>query len=293
MSATLSQTIDSYIDAGHGGRMCSIGNDFAVLVNPSFDVLPNHPYRSPLVVAVYCKRGHGKGRINARTFDISEHSYFVVLPSQITELIDVSDDFEATYVIMSEEFVSSISFGNTFSLRKTVAEHPHVVLGERAREAFEGYVSMCANLIPVESNPHRLEILRLLTHAFFLGLGYFIHETPSADTNTRSSNITNEFIRLVESDYREHRDLAYYAEQMGLTAKYLSTVVKQSSGKSAVEWIEKYVTLDATTQLTSTSRTIKEIAYDLNFPSQSFFGKYFCRVVGVSPAKYRSEHKSH
>ena len=77
---------------------------------------------------------------------------------------------------------------------------------------------------------------------------------------------------------------------MGLTAKYLSTVVKQSSGKSAVEWIEKYVTLDAITQLTSTSRTIKEIAYDLNFPSQSFFGKYFCRVVGVSPAKYRSEH---
>lgn len=290
MSATLSQTLDSYIDAGHGGRMCSIGNDFAVVVNPSFDVLPNHPYRSPLVVAVYCKRGYGKGRINARTFDISEHSYFIVLPSQITELIDISDDFEATYILMSEEFVSSISFGNTFSLRKTVTEHPHVVLGERAREAFEGYVAMCANLIPIESNPHRLEILRLLTNAFFLGLGYFIHETPSTDADTRSTTITNEFIRLVESDYREHRDLAYYAEQMGLTAKYLSTVVKQSSGKSAVEWIEKYVTLDAITQLTSTSRTIKEIAYDLNFPSQSFFGKYFCRVVGVSPAKYRSEH---
>lgn len=291
MSATLTQTLDSYINAGCGGRMCSIGNDFAVLENPLFDVLPNHPYRSPLVVGVYCRRGHGKGRINARTFDIAEHSYFVVLPNQITELIDVSDDFEATYVLMSEEFVSNINFGNTFSLRKTVTEQPHVVLVERARKAFEVYVAACTNLIPVESNPHRLEILRLLTHAFFLGLGYFIHDgAPTSSTDTRNSDITNEFIRLVEDNYREHRDLAYYAGRIGLTAKYLSTVVKQSSGKSAVEWIEKYVTLDAITQLTSTSRTIKEIAYDLNFPSQSFFGKYFCRVVGVSPAKYRSEH---
>ena len=201
MSATLSQTLDSYIAAGHGGKICSIDGDFAVLVNPSFDVLPNHPYRSPLVVAVYCKRGHGKGRINARTFDISEHSYFVVLPSQITELIDVSDDFEATYVLMSEEFVSSISFGNTFSLRKTVAEHPHVVLGERAREAFEGYVSMCANLIPIESNPHRLEILRLLPHAFFLGLGYFMHDTGKSVTMSHAEQLSEQFIQLVEQSF--------------------------------------------------------------------------------------------
>ena len=68
-------------------------------------------------------------------------------------------------------------------------------------------------------------------------------------------------------------------------------VVKQSSGKSAMEWIEKYVILDATVQLTSTDRTIKEIAYDLHFPSQSFFGKYFCRVVGISPIAYRNKYR--
>ena len=87
---------------------------------------------------------------------------------------------------------------------------------------------------------------------------------------------------------REHRDLKFYADAMGLTPKHISTVVKASSGRSAVEWIERYVVLDAQTQLISTDRTIKEIAYDLNFPSQSFFGKYFCRVVGISPAAYRN-----
>jgi AraC-like DNA-binding protein len=76
-----------------------------------------------------------------------------------------------------------------------------------------------------------------------------------------------------------------------LTPKHISLVVKRSSGKSATEWIEKYVILDAITQLTSTDKSIKEIAYNLGFPSQSFFGKYICRVVGTSPAEYRKAHK--
>ena len=171
-----------------------------------------------------------------------------------------------------------------------VARNPYTFLEGRAREALECYLSMCRNLIPEERNPHRVEILRLLTRAFFLGLGYFIHPMEEAESRgNRQAELTNEFVKLVENNYREHRDLKFYADAMGLTPKHISTVVKASSGKSAVEWIEKYVILDAQTQLISTDRTIKEIAYDLNFPSQSFFGKYFCRVVGISPAAYRNK----
>ena len=65
---------------------------------------------------------------------------------------------------------------------------------------------------------------------------------------------------------------------------------KDPSGKSAMEWIEKHVILDAVSQLLSSNISIKEIAYCLNFPSQSCFGKYFSRVVGVSPATYREQH---
>ena len=96
---------------------------------------------------------------------------------------------------------------------------------------------------------------------------------------------------MVEANYREHRDIGYYAERMRLTPKHLSTAVKQASGHSGVEWIERYVVLDAKTQLCTTERTVKQIAYDLNFPSQSFFGKYFSRIVGLSPAAYRRRHK--
>ena len=151
---------------------------------------------------------------------------------------------------------------------------------------------MVKNTITIEANPNRLEIVQLITRAFFLGLGYFLHEKDKADkVDNHQVKLTSEFLKLVEANYREHRDLKFYSERMGLTPKYISTVIKASSERSAMEWIERYVTLDAIAQLTSTDRSIKYIAYDLNFPSLSFFGKYFTRVVGLSPSAYRAEHK--
>lgn len=293
MSTTLAKTISGYISSGYSGVAYSVDDELSIIDNPSFDILPNHPYRSPLVAAVYCQAGRGRGRVNAKTYDLEPGGFFIVLPGQITEMVDISEDFRATYVLMSEHFTESLSIGNTFDLRNIVTEHPYILLEERAQQALEGYLAMCMNIIPIEEHPHRLEVLRLITRAFFLGMGYFLHDQQRGDNSqTRQADITSDFVRLVEANYREHRDLAFYAERVGLTPKYLSTVVKASSGKSAVEWIEKYVTLDAITQLTSTERTIKQIAYDLNFPSQSFFGKYFARVVGMSPAAYRERERT-
>ena len=291
MENRLTKTLQKYIDNGAIDGIYSIDEQLVIIDNPSFAILPNHPYRCPLSVALYCTRGKGVGRINATTFTISRGSFMIVLPNQITELVDVSSDFQATYVIMTDEFTASLGIGNTFSLQSTIAQSPHIELVDRAKEALEGYLAMCKSIIPEQRNPNRLEIVILLTRAFFLGLGYFLHECDTPLRQSRKAEIADEFLRMVEANYREHRDIGYYAERMGLTPKHLSTAVKQASGHSGVEWIERYVVLDAKTQLCTTERTVKQIAYDLNFPSQSFFGKYFSRIVGLSPAAYRRRHK--
>lgn len=285
---TLSKLLEQFIGQSNISTYV-IDDYFAIIDNPKFAILPNHPYRNPLVVAVYCTSGVGKGRVNTQIYDLQSHSMMIVLPGQITELIDLSPDFQATYIIMSDEFVSSLGIGNTFSLGNIVASSPKVLLQDRAKDAFESYLSMCRNLIPTESNPNRLEILQLLTKAFFLGLGYFLHGAKQSIV-TRNEELTTSFIKLVEDNYTKHRELGFYAEKLNLTPKHLSRVVKQTSGKSAMEWIEKHVILDAVSQLLSSNISIKEIAYRLNFPSQSCFGKYFSRVVGVSPATYREQH---
>ena len=286
----LSELLQHFINSDNSTSSYVIDEHFAIIDNPSFSILPNYPYRNPLIVAVYCTSGSGKGRVNTKIYNMKCHNLMIILPGQITEMMDLSDDFQATYIIMSEQFTESLSIGNTFSLSNIVASSPNIVLQERAIEAFESYLYMCRNLIPIESNPNRVEILQLLTKAFFLGLGYFLHGS-NQNALSRNEELTTAFIKLVEQKYAKHRELSFYAQQLNITAKHLSRVVKETSGKSAMGWIEKQVILDAISQLLSSNISVKEIAYRLNFPSQSCFGKYFCRIVGVSPTTYREQHK--
>ena len=84
-----------------------------------------------------------------------------------------------------------------------------------------------------------------------------------------------------------------YADTLNMSAKYMSTLIKNASGKSALRWIEEYVILEAKAQLASTVNTVQQIAFDLNFPSQSLFGRYFKLHVGMSPSAYRASVREH
>jgi AraC-like DNA-binding protein len=291
MATGLFDILERYVDSVSDTSVYVLDDQFAIIDSPTFAIMPNHPYRNPLVIAVYCTAGSGKGRVNTKVFDLTQDSLMIVLPGQITEMVDVSEDFRAIYIIMTDSFTNSLGIGNTFSLNNIVASSPYIHLEERAKDSLENYLTMCRNLIPQTNNPHQLEILQLLTRAFFLGLGYFIHNVEQECRESRSSELTRRFLELVEQYYTEYRELSFYANKLNLTTKHLSRVVKEASGKQATEWIEKYVILDAVTQLLSTNCTVKEIAYRLNFPSQSCFGKYFNRITGMSHNRYREQHR--
>ena len=91
----------------------------------------------------------------------------------------------------------------------------------------------------------------------------------------------------LDEDFKTQREIGFYADKLCVTSKYLSTMLKQETGMTALDWIEKHVVLYAKSCLSSTSMSIQEISDELDFPSQSVFGKYFKRVEGMSPKAYR------
>jgi len=99
--------------------------------------------------------------------------------------------------------------------------------------------------------------------------------------------LLDNFLEVLQKHYKVERGVDFYADKLCLTPKYLSTVIRQTSGKTAGEWIDEYVMLEAKALLKSTKMTIQQISDELNFPSQSFFGKYFKRLEGVPPKVYR------
>ena len=105
---------------------------------------------------------------------------------------------------------------------------------------------------------------------------------------SKSEHISKEFGQLVIQNYSKERSVAWYAQQLHITHAHLCTTVKQITGKTCIEVISEMVIMDAKSQLKSSSLSIRDIAYSLNFTNMSFFGKYFKRHVGIGPQEYRN-----
>ena len=117
-------------------------------------------------------------------------------------------------------------------------------------------------------------------------IGQAGNSNPDAKPS-RQDEIVARFLQCVHENYREHRDVGFYAAQMGLSLKYMSHVIYEKTGRHPTKWIKDYVILEAKTMLRSGRYSIQQIADELHFPNQSFFGKYFKEAVGVSPKKWK------
>ena len=113
------------------------------------------------------------------------------------------------------------------------------------------------------------------------------NQRETTATITRQEEIVARFLQCVADNYRTHRELSFYASQLSLSLKYMSHVVHAQTGRHPSQWIKDYVILDAKTMLRSGRYTVQQIADELNFPNQSFFGKYFKEAVGISPKKWK------
>lgn len=285
----------SHVDLSRTEWIERFEEDIIIIHNPHFKFQNREPYRMKNVLAIICNEGSASGAVNLRTFNLQKNSFLIVLSSQIMESYEVNEDFKGTYIFMSERFLSRLDIGDAYKFYEGVENDPLCQFDERTAAAFRSYIDMSYNLMLIQDlNPNTGEALRLLTKLFFLMMGWFIHSSSiGKKTQHRQSEVMTRFLQIVKHYYRKHRDVEFYADKMNMSAKYMTTLIKNASEKSAIRWIEDYVILDTKAQLSSTMNTIQQIAFDLNFPSQSLFGRYFKRIVGVSPSDYRASVKGH
>lgn len=91
---------------------------------------------------------------------------------------------------------------------------------------------------------------------------------------------------LVQQHHRRERSVTFYADRLYISPKYLSLVIKEATGRSAGQWIDDMVVLEAKNLLRFSGKNVQQVAYELNFPNQSAFGKYFKHLTGSSPTQY-------
>ena len=139
-----------------------------------------------------------------------------------------------------------------------------------------------------QSDYNRQTVSCLVAAMMHLYDGVYRRHTDMLQTSqSREQTIFDRFIQLVNQHCAEQHQIGYYAERMCLTERYLSTIIRQTSGVTAKEWIDRALITRIKVELMHTSKSIAHIAYELHFPNPSFFSKYFKRETGMPPREYR------
>ena len=128
--------------------------------------------------------------------------------------------------------------------------------------------------------------------AFFIGFHEYLQRNPQYRPDEvksyRVRELFNQFMMLLEKDYKISRDVNYYAEKMNISSKYLTNIVNQVTGHTPKTIIDQYVILQLKMHLKRTTQSIKEMAWEFHFADVSFFCRYFKKHTGLTPQQIRS-----
>ena len=267
-----------------------IGNNLLYIEQHRIPDMAYEPWKTDVTTAVIYTKGSVEVSINMKRYTVKAPAMVIMLAEHIMQLHNTSDDLESTCLVMSKSFSDDLfsNVSKTTSLHNAVYQNPILQFGDTENLVISDYLKMLKSIISFTDNPYRLEAAKHLTLTLFFG---YFHKLHNADYNNYSyaNTIVIDFISMLKQNYKQHRDANFYAEKLCLTPKYLSTLIKEHTGKTLHEWIDEYVTTESKALLRSTKITIDQISNNLNFPSQDTFSKFFKRVVGISPSEYRKK----
>ncbi len=229
--------------------------------------------------------------LDLKHYKLEAGSLFVVFPEQVVRAKNVSENFDPMCIACSKNMIDEliIRFDDTTRLILKIRENPLIQLErvefEQMKDSFE---FLKKKFETTDMNSCRLQILKnYLIGLLYECIGMRSEPAMTDVVKSRGQVLFSQFIDLVVEHHREQHSVKFYADELGITPKYLSAVAEEQTGKNAKRWIDEHIALDAKVLLRSSSRDIQKVSKILNFPDVSFFGKFFKRLVGVSPKAYR------
>ncbi|HNY14304.1 MAG TPA: hypothetical protein PKI12_02110, partial [Bacteroidales bacterium] len=175
----------------------------------------NYPVKLKEVVAVICEKGTMEGTVNLRKFTAVAPCIFIVLSGQILQVEYFSSDFRGLTIIMSQKFWEGFPFDNSleFPLSRSIRDNPSIALKQEELDSMVEFFGLMQKTIRQKENPNRAEAVKYLTMALFFGFGYQFHQM-NEDLKRRTRNrLAENFLSLVRENYREHRDIEFYASR--------------------------------------------------------------------------------
>lgn len=237
-------------------------------------------------VNAICLSGRITVLINTTEYELVENDMLTLFVGAVMEIKQVSFDALLAVACFAPEIVNIVNplkvAGDMFHI---IVDRPVLSMKSQSALLYRDYFSL---LERADGSLSSTEFAVSVYNAILVAtcVEYKSH-TLKKKTTTRKEEICATLLELVTKNYVTQRRAQFYADELGISLQHLSTTVKTVTGKNVLDIIAYVVIMDAKGKLKNTNMTIQEIAYALNFPSASFFGKYFRRYVNLTPLEYR------
>lgn len=251
-----------------------------------------YPVKLSFTVVIIVFSGSMHYRINLEELWAYSNDLITVQKGAIGEFLHSSPDLQVAVIAFSNElFHMNDHLEVAMKMQQMLYENPVKHLSAESLKEIRMVYELMKKKIIENDNPFRKEILqgyvRALMYTILHKLLETLQQVSAYIQNNRQHEIYMQFIREVQRNYQKERSVAYYADRLCITPKYLSQTVQKASGRLAGEWISEYVILEAKALIKSHCYTIQQISEMLHFPNPSFFGRYFKKKVGCTPKAYQ------
>ena len=247
----------------------------------------------------YCQCGSVEVSLEGCHYHIKPGDVYIYMASTLVHLLHKSEDAEGIMVEVDIYYIlpivnKVINVESQLFMRK----NPCVSLSGEQCAHFEYLLNNLWDRINAEDCQKenvqyqhlKLELIKSMgqTICYEILNMYFTNQPLQPLQQGKKDVVFQNFMLSLFRFYRKERDVSFYARMQHITPRYFSAIIKEKTGDSALQWIVRMVITEAKQLLEESDLSIKEIADQLNFPTQSFFGKYFKQYVGVSPKEYRN-----
>lgn len=236
----------------------------------------------------------GTARIRCNFEVIEEQPGSVVLfnPGDAIKVEQRSADFEVEILAFSS-FIQLAALNQLESVSVNALKKNMILDSPETASAASGMVQVLRPAIQTCSVRELYFISVMQLRAFYMFYQVMLRRYQiEVDTfKSRADELFFRFRQLLAEHYRESRSVAFYADKLCITTRYLTNIVQQHYGKSPKEAIDIYTVMQIRLDLLQSDITLTDLAYKYNFSSPSFFSDYFHRNAGCSPQEYRTNNK--
>ncbi len=272
-------------------------DDDLIIIDNVKDLAEPSSTRVLMNLIVVCTTGCARVLINGKPFELSQNQILQVPPNVTMSDFLISPDFEFKAVFFTTRLLQSFLRDRIDVWNQIMyIQHEHILtLDDDDIVFFFHFYDMLRLFIDTKvDNPYRTDILQSLMRSAFLGICGTLKKRLTQDSATTSevrssAGIFRAFLDLLSASQMTHRTVASFADELHITPKYLSTVCKKHSGKTANEWITEKIMDEINFYLKQTELPIKQIADRMGFANPSFFGKYVRERFGKTPSQLRKQ----